>query len=321
MDASGIYISMPVMRTEPARDDDERSRKEKQKQLERQLPHMRIADKNRSEQILADAMRTGRGKHLAQRPSELPQPSTTRSLLRRADMDSGESLNQRRAVENERAINERASSETANERASSETANERVDSEMPRAEVHEMKAEDHSLTSQDLLDLEERLQCRKNPPSASEILSIMKKLESKVQNQNKTERVAMSKETEQADLLCSLDFIQGYVGALPNTRENSAAIAEVMESLRVEIMISQAEPVSNIKWQQEGILQLISNTDAKCTLRHDADGHTQVVIEVNEQSVQSRLQSSRAPEQNKNKLNRDPVPSDDTLPLVVQRSV
>jgi len=315
MDYSGIFVSMPVMKSESARDDDERSRKEKQKQLERQLPRMRIADQNRSEQILADAMRTDRSKNSAQRPSEFPQPSTARSLLRRADMDSGEPLNQRKAVENEQAINGRASSETANERVVSETANERVG---------------RALNSQDLHDLEERLQCRKNPPSASEILSIVKKLESKAQHQNKSEREAMAKQAEHAehaehakhaDLLCSLDFIQGYIGALPATRETAAAITEVMESLRGQIVMAHSEHVSDIKWQEEGILQLISNTDAKCTLTHDAAGHTQVVIEVNEDALQAKSQSSRATEQNKNKLNRDSTTLDDTLPLVVQRSV
>lgn len=320
MDASGSFISMPVMRTEPARDDDERSKKERQKQLERQLPRMRIADQNRSEQILADAMRTGRGKNSAQRPSELPQPSTARSLLRRAEMDSGKSLNQRNTNETERAIKERAGSETAYETAN-ETANERVGSDMPRSEIHAMKAEDHLLTSQDLHALEERLQCRKNPPSASEILSIMKKLESKAQNQNKSDNEAMANQAEHADLLCSLDFIQGYVGALSSSRETSSAIMEVMESMRGKIMMSHAESVSDIKWQQENILQLISDTDAKCTLRHDAAGHTQVVIEVNEEALRAKSQPSRGTEPNQMKLNRTPATGEDTLPLVVQKSV
>lgn len=313
MNNSGIYVSMPVMKAESARDDDERSRKEKQQQLERQLPRMRIADKNRSEKILADAMRTDSAQDSAQRQSELPKPSTARSLQRRAD--SGQSVE----------------------------SNVRVASEASRSVSHPIKTDGHVLTSQaahdmeerlqfrenrlsgaeaqDLHHLEERLQCRENPPSGIEILSIMKKLKHQVQNQNKAEREAMVKEAEQADLLCSLDFIAGYAGAMSDSRETRAAIAEVIESLRGEITMSHAGPVSDIKWQQEDILQLISNTDAKCTLRHDAAGHTQVVIEVNEEAFQAKLPSSRTPEPNRNKLNRDPVAGDDTLPLIVQRSV
>lgn len=312
MDYSGIYVSMPVMKIESARDDDDRSRKERQKQLERQLPRMRIADKKRSETILAEAMRTGGRKNFSQRPSELPQPSTARSLQHRADRDSGESVSQRKSVADEREINRRVDSETVNEREGSEIS---------RSEVHQMKIDDHTLTSKVLHDLEERLQCRQNPPLASEILSIMKKCEAKVQNQNKTEREAMRKETEQADLLCSLDFIEGYVGALASPRETRAAITEVMESLRDKIMTAHSDPASDIEWQQENILQLISDTDAKCTLRHDAAGHTQVVIEVNQEALQTKSQSSRSAELNKNKLVRTPAVGDDTLPLVVQRSV
>jgi hypothetical protein len=313
MNYSGIYVSMPVMKAESAGADDERSRKEKQQQLERQLPRMRIADKNRSEKILADAMRTDSAQDLAQRQSELPKPSTARSLQRRAD--SGQLVE----------------------------SNVRVASEMSRSDAHQVKANDHALKSQnlhdleerlphrenrlsgaetqDLHDLEERLQFRENPPSGDEILSIMNKLKSEVQNKNKAEREAMAREAEMADLLCSLDFIAGYAGAMADPRETRAAIAEVIESLRGEITMSHAGPVSEIKWQQEDILQLISNTDAKCTLRHDAAGHTQVVIEVNEEACQAKFPSSRTPEPNRNKFNRDPEAGDDTLPLIVQRSV
>jgi hypothetical protein len=113
-----------------------------------------------------------------------------------------------------------------------------------------------------------------------------------------------------------------WSGAMNPSKANvRAAIAEVIESLRGEITMSHAGPVSEIKWQQEGILQLISNTDAKCTLRHDAAGHTQVVIEVNEEACQAKFPSSRTPEPNRNKFNRDPEAGDDTLPLIVQRSV
>ena len=146
-------------------------------------------------------------------------------------------------------------------------------------------------------------------------------MKNEVQNQNKVEREAMAKEAVQADLLCSLDFIAGYAGAMADPRETRAAIAEVIESLRGEITMSHAGPVSDIQWQQEGILQLISSTDAKCTLRHDAAGRTQVVIEVDEEAFQEKLPPSRTPEPNRNKLNRDPVAGDDTLPLIVQRSV
>jgi hypothetical protein len=313
MNYSGIYVSMPVMKAESARDDDERSRREKQQQLERQLPRMRIADKSRSEKILADAMRTDSAKDLAQRQSELPKPSTARSLQRRDDI--GQSVE----------------------------SNVRLASEASRSVSHQVKTDDHVLTSQavhdleerlqfrenrlsgaeaqDLHHLEERLQCRENPPSGDEILSIMKKLKSEVQSQNKAEREAMAREAEQADLLCSLDFIAGYAGALADPCETRAAIAEVIESLRGEIAMSHAGPVPEIKWQQEGILQLISSTDAKCTLRHDAAGHTQVVIEVNEEAFQAKLPPSRTPEPNRNKFNRDPVAGDDTLPLIVQRSI
>jgi hypothetical protein len=131
----------------------------------------------------------------------------------------------------------------------------------------------------------------------------------------------MAREAERADLLCSLDFIAGYSGAMADPRETRAAIAEVIESVRGEIMMSHAGPVSEIKWQQEDILQLISNTDAKCTSRQDAVGHTQIVIEVNEEAFHAKLPSSLTPEPNRNKLNRDPVAGDDTLPLIVQRSV
>jgi len=132
MNYSGIYVSMPVMKSEPSRDDDERSRKEKQQQLERQLPRMRIADKNRSEKILADAMRTDSAKDLAQRQSELPKPSTARPLQRHTD--SGQLVE----------------------------SNVRVVSEASRSDAHEIKADEHALTSKDLHDLEERLQCREN---------------------------------------------------------------------------------------------------------------------------------------------------------------
>jgi hypothetical protein len=313
MNYSGIYVSMPVMKAESARDDDERSRKEKQQQLERQLPRMRISDKYRSEKILAKAMLNDSAQDLAQRQSELPKPSTARSLQRRAE--SGQTVESK----------------------------VRVASEASRSDAHQVKANDHALSSQnlhdleehlpyreyrlsgaetqDLHDLEERLQCRENSPSCDEILSIMKKLKDEVQNKNKAEREAMAREAEQADLLCSLDFIAGYASAMADPRETRAAIAEVIESLRGEITMSHAGPVSEIKLPQEGILQLISNTDTKWTLRHDAAGHTQAVIEANEEAFHAKLPSSNTPESNKNKLNRDPVAGDDTLPLIVQRSV
>ncbi len=138
MNSPGIFFSIPVMKVESARDDDERSRKEQQKQLERQLPRMRIADEKKSEKFLADALRTGSGKKSEQRPSELPQPATARSLQRR--VESGELLN------------------------------ERVAGETPGSGPQDVIAEEKSLISQDFYNLEERLQCRKNPLSASEIL-------------------------------------------------------------------------------------------------------------------------------------------------------
>jgi hypothetical protein len=152
-------------------------------------------------------------------------------------------------------------------------------------------------------------------------LLIIQKLKIKALNQNKTECEAMKKEAQQSDLLCSLDFIEGYVGALASPEEIRAAITEVMDSLRGVIMMPFSERAPDVGWQQNNPTQFISNTDTKCTLKHDASGDTQVIIEVSEKVLQEKYPQVRAPEPTNRKLKHNPAPAEETLPLVVQKSI
>jgi len=310
---SGIFISMPVARIDTGRNNDNQSEKEKEKekQLERQLPRMRTGEKNRSEKILENALQSGLKKNSPQEFSNLPRPATIKHNknedglhhdLKKKDVSNRE-LDSKNLINHEPA---------------------RKDDLKHEPKIKEDLNHGRELTSPDLAGLhtlEELLHRRENPPSLSDILNMLKNTDKKVKLDQTSEAKAKQDNAELSDTLCSLDFLGGYVSAsaeMPVIREQ---IMEVIESLRQQVTNRSSDVRVNIPLSQEGLVQLIGDSETQLSLNQDAAGHQTLVIEVTESTMSKIVSSPRRSETKDPNFNQDRKPGDDTLPLTVQRGV
>lgn len=289
MDAFGSFISMPVVRVDSGRSDDEQSKKEKQRQMERQLPRMRIADKNKSEKMLEDAMQAGTKAKIVQESSSLPKPATVKQK------QVTDELHHRPVDRNEFGCHA-------------------IDKES----IHDQR---NAHDRQPLQALDDLIQRRENVPSLPEILSLLKQAEKDCKLNLDEEANARQSDFYQEDMLCSLDFMSGYVSAFAEMPDICAEIAGVIESLRQQVTIRIADAGANIAPQQESLVQLISESGTTCSVLKDSEGRQKLVIEVGEPAVQRVTSSSRRAEIKDETSRQSAQSADDTLPLIVQRSV
>jgi hypothetical protein len=311
MDRSGIIISMPVARIDSGRNNDSQSEKEKERQLERQLPRMRAAEKNRSEKILANAMQSGTTKNTAQEFSALPRPATVKTKNYEDDLN-----------------HEPKSKDYLNhESKSKDYLNHETKG---KDDVNHQSKSDHDLhhvpkaNSPDLAELyalEELLHRRENPPSLSNILTMLKNTDKKMKHDQMSEVKAKQDDADLGDTICSLDFLGGYVSASAEMPAIRAEIMEVIESLRQQVTNRNVDAGINIPLSQEGMVQLISDSETQFSVSQDASGHQTLVIEVSESTMSNIVSSSRRSETKDLTFNQNKKPGEDTLPLTVQRGI
>ena len=310
---SGIFISMPVARIDTGRNNDNQSEKEKEKekQLERQLPRMRTGEKNRSEKILENALQSGLKKNSPQEFSNLPRPATIKHNknedglhhdLKKKDVSNRE-LDSKNIINHEPA---------------------RKDDLKHEPKIKEDLNHGRELTSPDLAGLhtlEELLHRRENPPSLSDILNMLKNTDKKVKLDQTSEAKAKQDNAELSDTLCSLDFLGGYVSASAEMPLIRGEIMEVIESLRQQVTNRSSDVGVNIPLSQEGLVQLIGDSETQLSLNQDAAGHQTLVIEVSESTMSKIVSPPRRSETKDSNFNQDRKPGDDTLPLTVQRGI
>jgi hypothetical protein len=304
---------MPVARIDTGRNNDNQSEKEKEKekQLERQLPRMRTGEKNRSEKILENALQSGLKKNSPQEFSNLPRPATIKHNknedglhhdLKKKDVSNRE-LDSKNIINHEPA---------------------RKDDLKHEPKIKEDLNHGRELTSPDLAGLhtlEELLHRRENPPSLSDILNMLKNTDKKVKLDQTSEAKAKQDNAELSDTLCSLDFLGGYVSASAEMPLIRGEIMEVIESLRQQVTNRSSDVGVNIPLSQEGLVQLIGDSETQLSLNQDAAGHQTLVIEVSESTMSKIVSPPRRSETKDSNFNQDRKPGDDTLPLTVQRGI
>jgi hypothetical protein len=118
-----------------------------------------------------------------------------------------------------------------------------------------------------------------------------------------------------------LDFLGGYVSASAEMPVIRGQIMEVIESLRQQVTNRSSDVRVNIPLSQEGLVQLIGDSETQLSLNQDAAGHQTLVIEVSESTMSKIVSSPRRTETKDSNFNQDRKPGDDTLPLTVQRGV
>lgn len=310
---SGIFINMPVVRIDTGRNNDNQSEKEKEKerQLERQMPRMRTGEKNRSEKILENALQSGLKKNSSQEFSNLPRPATIKNNKNEDDLHQDL---KRKDISNREPDSKNT---LKHEPASKDDLK------------HEPKIKDDfnhekELTSPDLAGLhtlEELLHRRENPPSLSDILSMLETTDKKMKHDPVPEAKVKQDNAELSDTLCSLDFLGGYVSASAEMPVIRGQIMEVIESLRQQVTNRSSDVRVNIPLSQEGLVQLIGDSETQSSLNQDAAGHQTLVIEVTESTMSKIVSSPRRTETKDSNFNQDRKPGDDTLPLTVQRGV
>ena len=301
MNRSGIFINMPVVRIDSGRNNNDQSEKEKERQLERQLPRMRIAEKNRSEKILANAMQSGATKKSVQEFSNLPRPATVKN--KNYEDDLNHELKSKDNLDHE---------------------------PMTKHDLSHDSKSDHDLNhvpkvnSQDLAGLhalEELLHCRENPPSLSNILTMLKNTDTQMKHDPMSEAKAKQDNADWGDTLCSLDFLDGYVSASAEMPVIRAEIMEVIESLRQQVTNRNVDVGMNIPMSQEGLVQLLGDSETQYSVQQDSSGHQKLVIEVSESTMRKTAPFPRRTEARDAASNQINKPGDDSLPLAVQRSV
>ena len=291
MNRSGVFINMPVVRIDSGRNNNDQSEKEKERQLERQLPRMRIAEKNRSEKILANAMQSGATKKSVQEFSNLPRPATVKNKSYEDDLNH--------EPKHKDGLN--------HESKGNHDLN------------HEPKVNSQDLAG--LHALEDLLHCRENPPSLSNILTMLKNTDTKMKHDQMSEAKAKQDNADWGDTLCSLDFLGGYVSASAEMPVIRAEIMEVIESLRQQVTNRNVDVGMNISNSQEGLVQLLGDSETQYSVQQDSSGHQKLVIEVSESTMRKAASSHRRTEARDATSNQINKPGDDSLPLAVQRSV
>jgi hypothetical protein len=282
---------MPVVRIDSGRNNNDQSEKEKERQLERQLPRMRIAEKNRSEKILANAMQSGATKKSVQEFSNLPRPATVKNKSYEDDLNH--------EPKHKDGLN--------HESKGNHDLN------------HEPKVNSQDLAG--LHALEDLLHCRENPPSLSNILTMLKNTDTKMKHDQMSEAKAKQDNADWGDTLCSLDFLGGYVSASAEMPVIRAEIMEVIESLRQQVTNRNVDVGMNISNSQEGLVQLLGDSETQYSVQQDSSGHQKLVIEVSESTMRKAASSHRRTEARDATSNQINKPGDDSLPLAVQRSV
>jgi hypothetical protein len=282
---------MPVVRIDSGRNNNDQSEKEKERQLERQLPRMRIAEKNRSEKILANAMQSGATKKSVQEFSNLPRPATVKNKSYEDDLNH--------EPKHKDGLN--------HESKGNHDLN------------HEPKVNSQDLAG--LHALEDLLHCRGNPPSLSNILTMLKNTDTKMKHDQMSEAKAKQDNADWGDTLCSLDFLGGYVSASAEMPVIRAEIMEVIESLRQQVTNRNVDVGMNISNSQEGLVQLLGDSETQYSVQQDSSGHQKLVIEVSESTMRKAASSHRRTEARDATSNQINKPGDDSLPLAVQRSV
>jgi hypothetical protein len=302
---------MPVVRIDSGRNNNDQSEKEKERQLERQLPRMRIAEKNRSEKILANAMQSGVTKSPIRESSNLPRPATVKNKNYEEDLNHGS--------KHKDVLNREPKSR-----------NDLNHEPKSRNDLNHESNIDHDLdhvanvNSPDLAELrmlEELLHRRENPPSLSNILTLLKNTDEKIKNEQTSEAKAKQDNTDWGDTLCSLDFLGGYVSAYSEMPVIRAEIMEVIESLRQQVTNRNVGVGMNISLPREGLVQLISDSETQFSVNQDASGHQTIVIEVSESTMSKIVSSPRRAETRDPTFNQNKKPGGDTLPLTVQRGI
>jgi hypothetical protein len=311
MDTSASFISMPVVRVDSDRNNDEQSKKEKQRQLERQLPRMRTIEKSSSERMLAHAMQAGITKASAQEFSALPRPATiknppsedglTHKSRSRGDVD--------RSLVGEADLNQPPTNKDILNNRPIEKDSSFRQKEVNVQEMGELHA------------LEEMLSSRVNPPSTSDILNMLKSIDRKIKNDQALGIKSSLDAAEQEEIICSLDFLDGYVSASAEIPVIHAEVMGMIESLRQKITSHRVEIGANIIHQPEHSVQLLGGSETRYLVQQDTLGHQKVVIEASESTMQKIVSLPRRSEEKDAALNRTGKPGDDTLPLAVQRSV
>ncbi len=301
MNRSGIFINMPVVKIDSGRNNNDQSEKEKERQLERQLPQMRIAEKNRSEKILANAMQSGKARKPVQEFSNLPRPATIKNQSKLDDFNQParilDSLNHRPISKDD--LNHRP--------ISKDDLNQ--SKEIKPSELRELHA------------LEELLHHRDNPISLSDMLAVLKNTDKYLKNDQVSEMKAQQDAADQDDMLCSLDFLGGYVSAFSEMPVIRAEIMEVIESLRQQVTSRYVDTRPNITLQQESSVQLLGESETQYSVRQDSSGHQKLVIEVSESTMKRGVAYPRRAETQEAGSRQINKPGDDSLPLAVQRSV
>ena len=321
MNRSGILISMPVVSIDSGRNNDNQSDKDKERQLERQLPRMRIAEKNRSEKILANAMQSGVSKKPVQEFSNLPRPATIKNKNNDDDLSHGTNgkdvlnhdLNGKDVLKHDPNGKDILNN-------APKSKDEKSHELMSKHDVNHGKEP----TSSDLAELhtlEELLHRRENPPSLSNILTMLKNADKKMKHDQMSEVKTRQGAADWGDALCSLDFLGGYVSASADMPLIRAEITEVIESLRQQLTSRSMAVGINIPLSQEGLVQLISDSETQFSVNQDPSGHQTLVIEVSESTMSKIVSAPRRSETKDPIFNQNKKPGDDTLPLTVQRGV
>jgi hypothetical protein len=293
MDVSGSYISMPVIRTESDRGDDDRSKQEKQKQNEHRLPRMRIGEKQKSEKILSDAMNIDARKNATPMPKQFPKPASVVTKQSQAQPEIKPEINPQ-LQNNFQAENE----------------------------VKEGREEHQELlTSKDLHDLEDRLFERGNTPEHSEVIADLKVILNKTPKRDFSKTNDVNEKSQQEEMLCSLDFIEGYLAVSDHMKATQAELAEVIEALRQKIMNQSLATGFGVTVQQEGLLQLLSESKNQFAIQKNSLDYSQSEVEVGDEVMQDNGSSANSAKPVKDKRGEDKKPGDDSLPLIVQRSI
>jgi hypothetical protein len=169
--------------------------------------------------------------------------------------------------------------------------------------------------------LEEFLHHRDNPISLSDMLAVLKNTDKYLKNDQTSEMKTQQDAADQDDLLCSLDFLGGYVSAFSEMPVIRGEIMEVIESLRQQVTSRYVDTRPNITLQQESSVQLLGEPETQYSVRQDSSGHQKLVIEVSDSTMKRGVAYPRRAETQEAGSRQINKPGDDSLPLAVQRSV
>jgi hypothetical protein len=150
---------------------------------------------------------------------------------------------------------------------------------------------------------------------------MLKNTDKKMKHEQMEEVKSKQDDADWGDTICSLDFLGGYVSASAETPVIRAEIMEVIDSLRQQVTNRNADVGINIPLSQEGLVQLICDSETQLSVKQDASGHQTFVVEVSESTMSKIASSARRSQARDPTVNPDKKPGDDTLPLTVQRGI